>query len=76
MQSIFSCGPRLAIEAEPSTAPLEPIDMDLGFGIFKENECLYALPQGWTLAGREPLQTPDLPAIRKRIWHWWHSLLD
>ena len=55
-------------EARPQT-----IEVYLGFRITPHSAGLLAIPEGWSRYG-VVLEAPDLPAIRKRIWRWWHLL--
>ncbi|MFQ5600469.1 MAG: hypothetical protein ACE5G2_07940 [Candidatus Krumholzibacteriia bacterium] len=67
----------MRFESGSSTASPRPIDVYLGFEIFEEEEGGFvAVPQGWADGGGKELEASDLPALRKRIWHWWHDLLD
>lgn len=47
------------------------LDTYLGFGIFKRDDGVLAIPGGWG-DDVEPLQAADVPKLRKRIWFWWH----
>jgi hypothetical protein len=53
------------------------MDVYLGFEIIRQSDTTYvAIPRGWTHVQVTILEGRDLPLIRKRIWSWWHSLLD
>lgn len=53
------------------------IETRLGFEIHRNTDGSYvAIPQGWTSSDTSVLEAPTLPAMRQRIWNWWHRLLD
>ena len=53
------------------------VETRLGFEIHRNAEGRYvAIPQGWTPNETTVLEAPSLPALRQRIWNWWHRLLD
>ena len=55
----------------------QSVDVYLGFEIIQKNaSALVAIPRGWTQAQVTILQATDLPAMRKRIWAWWHNPMD
>jgi hypothetical protein len=55
----------------------QQVDVYLGFEILQHGEDSYvAIPRGWTHVDAKILEAEDLPALRKRIWSWWHRLLD
>lgn len=54
-----------------------PVDVYLGFEIRRHSDGAYvAIPTGWTHRDAALLEAADLPALRKKIWGWWHRLLD
>jgi hypothetical protein len=55
----------------------EAVDVYLGFEILRHgDDGFIAIPRGWTHTEVRVLEADDLPALRKQIWKWWHSLLD
>jgi len=44
----------------------------LGFGIQVLDGWFVATPMGWT---GEVLLADDMPALRRKIWRWWHQVL-
>jgi hypothetical protein len=61
------------------TAPDLPqtVDTYLGFEIRKiTDDAFVAFPLGWTHRDVTLLEAPNLPTLRKRVWAWWHRLLD
>ena len=65
------------IAATKSPTPPQVVDFYLGFEIRQiAKDALVALPRGWSHQEMAMLEAPDLPAMRKRIWGWWHRLLD
>jgi hypothetical protein len=53
------------------------IDVYLGFEIRQHaTDSFVAIPAGWSHPDIVLLEASDLPALRKRIWGWWHRLLD
>ena len=60
-----------------TSTPPQTVDTYLGFEIRHLGEDAYvAFPQGWSHARVSVLEADSLPAIRKRVWAWWHRLLD
>ena len=54
-----------------------PVDVYLGFEIRRHSDASFvAIPLGWTHRDAAVLEAQDLPTLRKRIWSWWHRLLD
>ena len=65
------------IAATKSQTPPQVVDFYLGFEIRQSTDgTLVALPRGWSHQEMAMLEAPDMPAMRKRIWGWWHRLLD
>jgi len=64
--------------ATPQTQALpRTIDRYLGFEIRQLAEDTFvAFPQGWSHPAVVLLEARDLPTLRKRVWAWWHHLLD
>lgn len=55
----------------------QTVDTYLGFEIRQiTDDAFVAFPLGWTHRDVTLLEAADLPAIRKRIWSWWHRMLD
>jgi hypothetical protein len=53
------------------------VETRLGFEIHRNaNGSYVAIPQGWAPPHATTLEAPNLPALRQRIWNWWHRLLD
>jgi hypothetical protein len=53
------------------------VETRLGFEIHRNADGSYvAIPQGWTPPHATVLEAQSLPALRQRIWKWWHQLLD
>lgn len=51
----------------------EVVDEYLGFEIRStDEETWYAVPKQWN--GDAALIAQSMPAIRKRIWCWWHRV--
>ena len=64
-------------EAKSRTVFPQSVDVYLGFEVIQRAESAFvAIPRGWTQVRVTVLQAGDLPAIRKRIWAWWHNLVD
>jgi hypothetical protein len=65
--------------AQVKSKPAFPhtVDVYLGFEIIqKDDKTFVGIPRGWTQGKVAVLQAADLPGMRKRIWEWWHHLLD
>jgi hypothetical protein len=62
---------------EVRTAFESVVETRLGFEIHRNaNGGFVAIPQGWTREQATVLEAETLPALRQRIWNWWHRLLD
>jgi hypothetical protein len=79
----FTARPDLGKEAamiaqlKSKTAFPLTVDVYLGFEVIQKNDTTFvAIPRGWTQVQVTVLQAADLPSMRKRIWAWWHNLLD
>jgi hypothetical protein len=46
-------------------------DSYLGFGIRIQDGSYVATPTGWT---GEVLLAESMPAMRRKIWRWWHQV--
>lgn len=67
----------MTLESTSPTAAPKPVDVYLGYEIYEETTDLFiARPQGWAEGDRDQIEAEDLPTLRKRIWKWWHNLLD
>lgn len=82
-QPLISVGAQTGKEtmmiAQVKSKPAFPhtVDVYLGFEIIqKDDKTFVAIPRGWTQGKVAVLQATDLPTMRKRIWAWWHHLLD
>jgi hypothetical protein len=62
MQTTANDRPRLASRAG---------DCYLGFDISTLAGCLVATPTGWP---GEILIAESMPALRRKIWRWWHQV--
>jgi len=61
--------------AKIETQEQAAIEVYLGFSITRRGDSYMAIPTGWSVAPAV-LDGASLPAIRKRIWSWWHRLVD
>ncbi len=67
----------MRFESGSSLTQSRPVDVYLGFEIYQEAEDRFvAVPQGWAGGEENQLHAPDLPSLRKKIWDWWHNILD
>ena len=46
-------------------------DEYLGFGIRVQDDCYVAIPLGWR---GEVIIADSMPALRKKVWKWWHQV--
>jgi len=63
--------------AKVDTQEHTTLEVYLGFMVTRQGEHSYvAVPSGWNRVTPVVLEGASLPVIRKRIWSWWHRLLD